>query len=178
MRRRFSDYALMALMLAALWLLLSGLMKPHLLTLAAVAVLLTLLLAHRMDIVDAETQALRSVLRYLRYWPWLVVEMVKSSFDVARRILAWDMALSPTVLEVRASQRTVVGRVVYANSITLTPGTVTLEVDGERLRVHALSREGAEALRAGEMDRRVSRAEGEPELTAGTPEAKNRGAPR
>jgi multicomponent Na+:H+ antiporter subunit E len=95
----------------------------------------------------------------------LSVEIVKSSFDVARRVLSPSMPISPTVFEVDTSQHTMVGRVVYANSITLTPGTVTLDVQGDRLRVHALSRDTIDYLLSGEMDRRVTRAEGEAERT-------------
>ena len=160
MNKRFFDFLLMGLMLAAIWLLLSGLFKPLLLVLAVVSVLLTLLLAGRMNIIDRESHPVWAAVRYMPYWPWLTVEIVKSSIDVARRVLSPTMPVSPTVFEVRASQRTVVGRVVLANSITLTPGTVTLDVDGDRLKVHALSRESVDYLLEGEMDRRVTRAEG------------------
>jgi multicomponent Na+:H+ antiporter subunit E len=158
--KRFLDFLLMGLMLAAIWLLLSGLFKPLLLVLAALSVLLTLLLAGRMNIVDRAAHPVWAAVRYIPYWPWLAVEIVKSSIDVARRVLSPTISVSPTVFEVRASQKTVVGRVVLANSITLTPGTVTLDVDGDRLRVHALSRESVDYLLEGEMDRRVTRAEG------------------
>lgn len=160
MNKRLVNYALLGLMLAAIWLLLSGLFKPLLLALATLSVLLTLLLASRMNILDAASHPVMAAMRYLPYWPWLAVEIVKSSMDVARRVLSPSMPISPTVVEVRSSQRTAVGRVVFANSITLTPGTVTMDVDGERLRVHALSREAVDDLLEGEMDRRVTRAEG------------------
>lgn len=162
MTRQTLDFVLLGLMLAAIWLLLSGLFKPLLLVLGLLAVLLTLWLTGRMKILDAESHPVAAAFHYLPYWPWLVVEIVKSSIDVARRVLSPRMPISPTVFEVRASQRTAVGRVVLANSITLTPGTVTLDVDGDRLRVHALSRESVDYLLQGEMDRRVSRAEGQP----------------
>nr|WP_240902267.1 Na+/H+ antiporter subunit E [Wenzhouxiangella sp. XN24] len=149
----------MGLLLAAIWLLLSGLYKPILLGLGTASVLLTLLLTWRMNILDAYTNPIWAGIRYVPYWPWLSIEIVKSSFDVARRVLSPSMPISPTVFELDASQTTTVGRVVYANSITLTPGTVTLDVEGQRLRVHALSRDTVEALLEGEMDRRVSRAE-------------------
>lgn len=162
MTRQTLDFVLLGLMLAAIWLLLSGLFKPLLLVLGLLAVLLTLWLTGRMKILDAESHPVAAAFHYLPYWPWLVGEIVKSSIDVARRVLSPRMPISPTVFEVRASQRTAVGRVVLANSITLTPGTVTLDVDGDRLRVHALSRESVDYLLQGEMDRRVSRAEGQP----------------
>lgn len=162
MTRQTLNFLLMGLLLAAIWLLLSGLFKPLLLALGLVAVLLTLRLTARMNILDAESHPVAAAFHYLPYWPWLTVEIVKSSIDVARRVLSPHMPISPTVFEVRSSQRTVVGRVVLANSITLTPGTVTLDVDGDRLRVHALSRESVDYLLRGEMDRRVTRAEGSP----------------
>jgi multicomponent Na+:H+ antiporter subunit E len=62
--------------------------------------------------------------------------------------------------KVEASQRTTVGVVTYANSITLTPGTITTGVKGNVLTVHALVRDGALDLEGGGMDARVSRFEG------------------
>ena len=159
-KKQFLNFLLMGLALAAVWLLLSGLFKPVLLGLAVASVLLTLWLAGRMKIVDAETHPVWAALHYVPYWPWLSIEIVKSSIDVARRVLSPSMPISPMVFEIRAEQKTTVGRVVFANSITLTPGTVTMDVDGDRLTVHALSRDTIQALLAGEMNRRVTRAEG------------------
>jgi len=153
------NFLLLGLLMAALWLLMSGLYKPILLGLGTASVLLTLLLTWRMNILDAFTHPVWASLRFVPYWPWLSVEIVKSSLDVARCVLSPSMPISPTFFDLDASQSTTVGRVVYANSITLTPGTVTLDVEGQRLRVHALSRDSVEALLEGEMDRRVSRAE-------------------
>jgi multicomponent Na+:H+ antiporter subunit E len=160
-KRQLPNLVLLGLMLAAIWLLLSGLFKPLLLVLGTLAVMLTVVLAKRMNIVDAESNPVMATLRYVRYWPWLLVEMVKSSIDVARRVLSPEMPISPTVFEVRSTQKTAVGRVVLANSITLTPGTVTMDVDGDRIKVHALSRDTVDYVLSGEMDRRVTRAEGE-----------------
>jgi len=155
------NFALMGLALFAVWLLLSGLFKPLLMLLAVISVLLTLWLAGRMRLVDSQHHPIWAALRYVPYWPWLAVEIVKSSFDVARRVLSPSMPVSPVVFEVDASQKTTVGRVVYANSITLTPGTVTVALDGQRLRVHALTKDSIEYFRSGEMDARVTRAEGQ-----------------
>lgn len=160
MNKRFVNLLLMGLLLAAIWLLLSGLFKPLLLALGTISVILTVVLAARMDIIDAESHPVLAIFRYLRFWPWLMIEIIKSSLDVARRVLSPGMPISPMVFEVRASQQTVVGRVVLANSFTLTPGTVTLDVDGDRLTVHSLSREAVEYALDGDMDRRVTRAEG------------------
>jgi multicomponent Na+:H+ antiporter subunit E len=64
-------------------------------------------------------------------------------------------SISPTIVEIR-SESGPIGQTLLANAITLTPGTVTLDVDDGRLRVHCLTRTAADGLLAGQMNRRVS----------------------
>ena len=75
--------------------------------------------------------------------------------DVARRIVDPRLPISPSIIHVEADQRTAVGRVSYANSITLTPGTISLDVADNQIEVHALTDDAAEQLARGEMARRV-----------------------
>ena len=89
------------------------------------------------------------------YWLWLLVEIVKSSIEVARLILKPSLPISPTVVELDAATDSEVGQVIFANSITLSPGTVTLDVDEGRTVVHCLTQEGAAALQNGEAQRRL-----------------------
>lgn len=89
------------------------------------------------------------------YMPWLAKEIVVSNIDVTKTILSPDMNLKRNMIEVSADQKTEIGRVVLANSITLTPGTVSVNMEGDRILVHALSFEGAEEDLSGEMGRRV-----------------------
>ena len=112
-------------------------------------------LARRMGIVDAEGLPLDLVPGLLRYAPWLFGTVIQANFDVARRILHPRLPITPTVIRVPAEQRTAPGRVSYANSITLTPGTISLEVSDAEIEVHALSVDAAEDLQSGEMGRRV-----------------------
>ena len=112
-------------------------------------------LARRMGIVDAEGLPLDLVPGLLRYAPWLFGTVIQANFDVARRILHPRLLITPTVIRVPAEQRTAPGRVSYANSITLTPGTISLEVSDDEIEVHALSVDAAEDLQSGEMGRRV-----------------------
>ena len=112
-------------------------------------------LARRMGIVDAEGLPLDLVPGLLRYAPWLFGTVIQANFDVARRILHPRLPITPTVIRVPAEQRTAPGRVSYANSITLTPGTISLEVSDDEIEVHALSVDAAEDLQSGEMGRRV-----------------------
>ena len=90
------------------------------------------------------------------YWLWLLKAIVLANIDVCRRILTRDMPISPRVIKVRCTQKRDLGRVIYANSITLTPGTVSINVDRDIIEVHALTAQSAAALETGEMDRRVT----------------------
>lgn len=150
----------LTVVLAAVWLLWSGHYDPLLLSFGAVSLALVLVLALRMRIVDEEGAPIHLPGRFIVYFPWLVVEIVKANVDVALRIARPGLPIRPRVIKVRASQRTDLGRAIYANSITLTPGTVTIETDGDELTIHALTREAAEGVIAGDMDRRVTRLEG------------------
>ena len=113
-------------------------------------------LARRMGIVDAEGLPLDQVPGLLRYAPWLFGAVIQANFDVARRILHPRLPITRTVIRVPAEERTAPGRVSYANSITLTPGTISLEVSDDEIEVHALSVDAAEDLQSGEMGRRVA----------------------
>ena len=146
--------------LAILWLLLSGhLAEPLLLGLGLASVILVVVIVHRMEVLDHETQPIHVSFRLPLYWAWLIKEIILANIDVAKAILGFGVPVAPTVFKVRSSQRTEIGRVTYANSITLTPGTVTIAVDGDQLTIHALTPGAVEGLEGGEMDRRVSSVE-------------------
>jgi len=149
----------LALSLALLWLLLSGHYVPLLLVLGALSVALCVLIVLRMDLIDHEGVPIHLTPSALRYWPWLLVEIVKSNIDVAWRVVSPGLDISPTLFETRCSQHSDLGQVIYANSITLTPGTVSADLDSGVIVVHALTEAGATAVLGGEMDRRVTELE-------------------
>ena len=149
----------LGLFLFALWVLLSGHYTPLMILFGIVSTLFVVFLATRADLIDRETQPVLIKLSVLFYWVWLGREIIKSNIDVTRRILSPGLPISPTVFTVRAGQKTELGRVTYANSITLVPGTVTMDVDGDVFTVHALTREAAADLKRGEMNRRVCNVE-------------------
>lgn len=145
------------LVLYAFWLLLSGLFTPFLLAAGAGCALAVLAFARRMDVIDHEGHPIHLGWRALiSYWPWLIKEIAKSSWDVSRRILDPRLPISPTLARFRPSQKSELGLVIHANSITLTPGTVAVEVEADEFLVHALTREAAAGLAGSEMDRRVA----------------------
>jgi len=149
----------LTLFLFALWLLLSGHYTPLMILLGLLSTLIVVILAERIDLIDRETQPVLIKASVLFYWVWLGREIIKSNIDVTRRILSPGLPISPNIFTVRATQKTELGRVTYANSITLVPGTVTVDVNEDVLTVHALTQEVAEDLRRGEMDRRVCNVE-------------------
>ncbi len=153
-------YISLAGFLFAFWIALSGHYTPMLVTAGAASAVICVLAAIRMHVADAEGHPIELLWRALTYIPWLLVEIAKSTWAVTKVILHPNLPISPTMTVVRAGQKTTVGVVTYANSITLTPGTITVGVDGNDLVVHALVKEGALDLEAGGMDRRVSQFEG------------------
>lgn len=147
-------------MLYLLWILLSGHTEPLLLWLGLASVTTTVLIANRMDVIDHEGHPIHLSLKGLVYCPWLLWEIAKANVDVARVILRRDMPIEPAMLDIEGSQKSELGHVIYGNSITLTPGTVTVDLEGGKLQVHALTRLAADGLLSGEMDRRVALLEG------------------
>jgi len=153
--------ALFALLMA-IWLLNSGHYTPLMIGFGVGSCLFVVWLARRMNIVDDEGEPVHLLRRLPVYLPWLAAEVIKSNLDVARRVLGYGRPdVSPRLFEAPTTQHSDLGRVIYANSITLTPGTVSIRVHGTKITVHAIAEEVADDLLEGEMDRRVTRLEGE-----------------
>jgi len=148
------------LVLLAVWLGWSGHYNPLLVGLGLLSILGVLAIGHRMRVVDHESAPIEMALRVLAYIPWLLWQIFKANIHVGLRILNPRLPISPRIVQTPASQRGDMGRVIYANSITLTPGTVALRVDPDSILVHALTEEAAESLAEGEMERRVRWTEG------------------
>jgi multicomponent Na+:H+ antiporter subunit E len=141
--------------LALFWLVLSGHYTFLLVTLGAVSVALVCWLAWRADFPERDDLALPMSPRLPRYVLWLGKEVLVSAVVVVRKVWSPRPDLRPVVDVTPSPEMSVFTQVVYANSITLTPGTLSLDVDEDRIEVHSLDAEGVDALRAGEMMRRA-----------------------
>ena len=151
----------LGVVLAILWLMLSGLFDNMLiLGLGAASVASVLYIAHRMDVIDHEGHPIHLGWRAVAYWPWLLWEILKANLDVAKIIISPRMNIQPHIFVVNASQSSELGHVIYANSITLTPGTVTVDVEDGVMSVHALTQDAADGVKTGEMDDKVTAFEG------------------
>jgi multicomponent Na+:H+ antiporter subunit E len=148
------------LLLFAFWVVLSGFFTPFLLASGMGSAIAVVWFARRMNVVDQESVPLHLVSRAVWYWPWLFGEIAKAAWDVAKLVVHPGIPIEPSLVRFRPSQRTHVGLCTHANSITLTPGTITVEVSATEMLVHALTAEGAEGVLSGVMDRQVTRFEG------------------
>ncbi|MDF1818690.1 MAG: Na+/H+ antiporter subunit E [Immundisolibacteraceae bacterium] len=143
-----------------IWFLLSGHTEALLLGLGAASVAVTTWLALRMDLIDREGHPIHLTLRAPLFWFWLGWEIVKANVTVIKIILDPKLPIKPSRFRVPVSQKTDIGRVLYANSITLTPGTISLEVNENDIVIHALTEAGEAGLKDGKMDRLVTAVEG------------------
>lgn len=137
------------------WFMLSGHTEVLLIVLGLLSTLLTIFLSRRMNIIDQESYPFHLGYRLFRYYFFLGKEILVTNIDVVKRIIKPGSSISPKVIELPASQKSDLSKVIYANSITLTPGTVTLALEGDKVKVHALSKEGAEDLQTGRMAKAV-----------------------
>ncbi len=146
-------------LLAALWLALSGVYKPLILALGLGSVLFALWMARRMDVVGDQNNAGLYSWRLPVYWAWLVWQIILSNLHVARLVLV-PGRIAPRIVRMPVNQASDIGRVTYANSITLTPGTVSLVLTPDELIVHAIDRQAADELQREGMGDKVRWLEG------------------
>ena len=146
----------LTLILYALWLLLSGHYTILLLVVGALSVLTVIFISKKMGIVDKEGHPIRFLFRGITYWPWLVLQIIKSNIDIALRILNPSLSIQPKFYKIVPTQETDLGKTIFANSITLTPGTITIEIQDADILVHALTKDAADELSSGKMDRKVT----------------------
>lgn len=154
-------FIILVLVLAALWLLLSGYFDhPLLLTFGAGSVLFAAWLARRAAVLDDDSVPASLFPRILGYWIWLGGEIGKANLMVMRQALAVEPKLSPKLFTVPNPPRSTVGKVTFANSITLTPGTVSVDLRENEILVHGLTEELCDVAAITDMGNRVARAEG------------------
>jgi len=144
----------LAFTLSVLWLAISGVYKPVIFMLGAASVVLVIWVALRMKIVGEEHNPLVFSWRLPVFWLWALREIITANLHVARLIFR-PQEISPRVVKVPMPLQSELGKVVYGNTCTLTPGTVTLTLDNEKLVAHALDGRSAEALLSGRLAKKI-----------------------
>jgi multicomponent Na+:H+ antiporter subunit E len=146
----------LSVLLLTVWLLNSGHYNPLLLSLGAASILFVLFVSIRMDIVDDESQPIHILsLAMFAYWLWLLKELIVSNIDVTKRIWLGKSSIDPQIKTLSLKQKSALAQVIYANSITLTPGTITMELNEDSLIVHSLCKEGMLSLETETMSNKV-----------------------
>ena len=153
-------YIIPFLLLSVTWFLLSGHYDSLINAFGAGSCLAVVLIAWRMDKIGDDRGEYLLGFRVILYLPWLVLEIIKSNFHIAQVVLSPNMPIRRRLLKVKANQRSILGKVVHANSITLTPGTITLDLCNDNLLIHALTKESAQGVLDGVIDRKVTALEG------------------
>ncbi len=148
---------LLTLVFVAAWLLWSGIYKPLVLALGGFSVCLSVYLAYRMNFFSHVVGLPRLMWRLPGFWFWLLGDIIRSSWEVARIVLSPSLPVSPTTVLLDLNTVEELPQVILGNAITLSPGTVTLDIDEGRLLVHCITKSGAESLRNGELLQRVAR---------------------
>lgn len=162
-------YALiLTVTLTGYWLTLSGYFdKPIILFFGGVSIAFAVGLAARMKILDDETVPYLNMGKTLTYFAWLFREVIKANMAVVKAVLSPELKISPSLIMVPTPQSTDIGKTMFANSITLTPGTVSIDITEEGILVHALLSEMANPDDFIEMGERSARSVGEPPVTGG-----------
>lgn len=157
------SFIITSIIMFLFWILLSGEFNFVLILSAVVSSLLVAYLSHDLLIgeIDIRLAAIK-IIRFIKYLPWLLWQIVLSNKDLVYRTLHPKMPIEPVVIEFDTPLRTEMGITILANSITLTPGTVTLEANSKgRFIVHAIAGGPADSLLAGDMQARVKKIEGD-----------------
>ena len=142
------------IVLFGFWLLMSGYYTPLILSLGVLSCVLCVYLTIKGKFLDDETLPIYFFPRLIQYTLWLIKEILKSNIQTAKVIIM--KSEEPELFCVRATQKTNEGKVTYANSITLTPGTVTTQIKNDIFEVHALTKDFGEDVRSSDMDKMVT----------------------
>lgn len=142
-----------------LWALLSGYFKTILIVLGILSCIFVTILSIKLKIYSTQHERVAFNLRLPLYIPWLLKEIIQSNLYVARLILTNSDQIKPQLVTIKPSQKTNTGVAVHANSITLTPGTISVDIQDDVLTVHALTSASAQSVVDGEIDKKVTRLE-------------------
>ena len=145
--------------LLSLWLLMSGHYTFLITSLGVISCFFCVYLAKRANLIDNEGLPLFFLPRLLNYLLWLFKEIFNSNIGTAKAIITGN--INPEIFIVKSSQNTDVAKVTYANSITLTPGTVTIQINKDKFEVHALNSDFGNDVRSNVMDKKVKWLEGD-----------------
>lgn len=147
------------------WIILSNIFDLIHLSLGVFCSLLVAYVSHDLLITREKISTIpREIFGFVKYFVWLVKEIIVANIDVAKIVLDPKLPISPRIIKYESELESDLSKTTYANSITLTPGTLTVDVDEEsNYFVHCLAKHHADGLKDGEMERRIQEVYGEGE---------------
>lgn len=160
--KKYRGVLLQALMLMVLWLILSGRFYLEPIFYGAISVAFVVWFNSKIRHIPLSNGEILTgqcikIFRLLAYIPWLLWQIVLSAFFVAYLTLHPKMPINPMIVRFRSNLPNSLAKVILGNSITLTPGTLTLDIRGDFFIVHAIADKVEEDLVSGEMESRVGR---------------------
>jgi multicomponent Na+:H+ antiporter subunit E len=153
---RIVSFIVVFFIMAAFWVLLSGIFDAYHLTLGFLCCVVVAAASHDLMFRNiASGKKTGTFLRFCAYVPWLMWQIVLANLHVAWLVIN-PRGIDPRVTRVKTMLKTDFAKVTYGNSITLTPGTITMDIDGDQMYVHSLSKKVEDDLESGDMERRVA----------------------
>lgn len=145
-----------SVLLALFWLLLSGIYQPLIIAFGVISVLIVIYVLKRMDETDSEPKSVATGFRIVRYFTWLTGQIIASSIHVSKLVWGNPKSLSPSLAKISVDEVPDKVRVLYANSITLTPGTLSVDIEDDEITVHALQAQSINELKEGDMEKKIT----------------------
>jgi multicomponent Na+:H+ antiporter subunit E len=146
--------------LMAFWLIMSGIYQPMQIAQGVVSVVIVIAINHKLKqhkFFEDEMDDL-SQLRF-QYTPifliWLIIEIVKAGLHVANVIINPNRSIETYILKFKVDLPSAHAKMILGNSITLTPGTLTIDITGDEYTVHALTPKSFEGITSDVMPRKV-----------------------
>lgn len=161
--KSFFSFLITFVLMFLTWLVLSGKFDPLLLWLGGISSFFVAYYFYDLLFPAMETGYIKIFFRFIRYIPWLILEIIKANFHLLYLAFHPRMKelIDPHIITFKTNLKSEIAITTLANSITLTPGTITVTADSDGVfRVHAIDRESAEAL-PGIMLKKVAKVFGE-----------------
>jgi multicomponent Na+:H+ antiporter subunit E len=156
-RSKLQNFAVTFGMLFLFWMILSEKFDAFHLSLGVICTFIISYFSHDLLFANVRVGDIRVIVqRFITYVPWLIYQIVVANFHVAHLALSPRMPIDPQIIQFKTKLESDISFVTLANSITLTPGTITMEIDKNEFVVHALSRKVADDLNTGEMEDRIA----------------------
>jgi multicomponent Na+:H+ antiporter subunit E len=148
------------------WYLLSGKNGILLLVVGALCSLLIVLYLYKITMIDDESLPIKILPKAIYYWVWLYKEMIFSSVYISKLILSPRLSISPQYFKIKSKQKSAMGFNIYANSITLTPGTISVIINNssKEIDVHSISKNTKASLLKSEMDNKIKKLMGDNDI--------------